>query len=156
MPNVSERILLRIGAARLDDDLAAGLPPETSSRHAARARQLVNPQMRHALATSWEHLLAITHAPPRGLSGRAAICRQRVYQAEPEIRELIVALRATGPMPVRGVATAIRLLTDGCGPIFNPNAPDDLTAIVARAVGDLDPGLPLTQDLVRLARRSQL
>jgi hypothetical protein len=156
MPTVSERVLVLVGAARLDDDLAAGVPPETSRRHAARARQLVNPQMRHVLATNWEHLLAITHAPPRRLSGRAPICRQRVRQAEPEIRELIMALRASGPMPVRGVATATSLLTDGCGPIFNPNAPDDLTATVARAVGELDPAQPLTLDLVRLVRRSQL
>ncbi len=143
---------MRIYAARFDADLAAGLPAETSPGHAARARQLVNPQTRHTVATNWEHLLALAITPARGLSGRAPICRQRVYQAETEIRELIAALRATGPMPVRGVAKAISLLSDGCGPIFNRNSPEDLRATVARAVDELDPGLPLTLDHVGFAR----
>jgi hypothetical protein len=55
-----------------------------------------------------------------------------VYLAETEIRELIAALRASGPMPVRGAATATSLLADGCGPISNCNSQDDLKATVAR------------------------
>ena len=68
-------------------------------------------------------------------------------RAEPEIRKLITALRATGPIPSRGVAIATNLLTDGRGPIYNPKAPDNLIATVALAVEHLDPALPLTQAL---------
>ena len=89
----------------------------------------------------------ISRESTRGLSGRVPIRRERVNRAEPEIRELITALRATGPIPSRGVAIATSLLTDGCGPIYNPKAPDNLGATVALAVEHLDPTLPLTHAL---------
>jgi hypothetical protein len=143
MHNLSEVILLRLSAARLDADLAAGMSPETSSRHATRARRLVSPRTRHALASDWEHLLSVSHGTTPGLSGRVPIRRERLHQAEPEIRELIEALRASGPVPARGVAIATNLLTDGRGPIYNAKAPNDLTATVMRAVVHLNPALPL-------------
>ncbi len=143
MPSLTASILVRLRAPRLDADLAAGWPPEASSRHEARARQLVNPRMRHTLAGSWEDVLFMSHRPADRLSGRVPICRDRVRRAEPEIRELIAALQATGPVPARGVAMAVCLLTDGAGPIYDPKA-DHLTAAVALAVDHLNPALPLT------------
>lgn len=137
--------MLRLDAARLDADLASGVPPETSPLHAARASRLVTPRIRQASAANWEHLLLISREPRRGLSGRVPICRERVQHAEPEIRELITALRAPGPVPARGVAIATNLLTDGRGPIYNPKAAGELTSAVALAVQCLDPALPLFQ-----------
>ena len=149
MPNLLDNIILRLNPvrlnpARLDSDLAAGRSPEISSRHAARARRLVSPRMRDALASNWEHLLSIAHAPSGGLSHRAPIQRERVHRAEPEIRELIAALRVTGPIPARGVAIATRLLTDGRGPVYNPEGSENLTAAIAVALEHLDPATPLT------------
>jgi hypothetical protein len=152
MPNLLDNILLRLNPARLDADLAAGRPPETSPRHAARARSLVTPRMRHALASNWEHLLVTARGPTRGLTNRAPIRRERIHRAEGEIRELIAALRATGPIPARGVAIATRLLTDGRGPIYNSEVPDDLTATVELALEHLDPTQPLSYDLIEFAR----
>ncbi len=40
---------------------------------------------------------------------------------------------------------AVTLLADGLGPIYNPNAPDDLTAKLELAVEQLNPSLPLTE-----------
>jgi len=160
MPSLPDTIRLRLNSARLDADLAAGIAPEASPLHAARARRLVTLRIRHASAANWEHLLLTSREPRRGLSGRVPIRRERVNQAEPEIRKLITALRATGPIPARGVAIATSLLTDGRGPIYNPKAPDNLTATVALAVEHLDPALPLTQALLgpratdRIARSS--
>jgi hypothetical protein len=152
MPSLLDNILLRLNSARLDADLAAGRPPETSPRHAARARGLVSPRMRHALASNWEHLLLTAQGPTRGLTNRAPIRRERVHRAETGIRELITALRATGPIPARGVEIATRLLTDGRGPIYNRKASDDLTATVVLALEHLDPAQPLTYDLIEFAR----
>jgi hypothetical protein len=90
----------------------------------------------------------ITRRQRNGLSHRVPIRRDRVHQAEPEIYELITALRALGPIPARGVAIATALLTDGLGPIYNPNAPDDLAAAVALAVQHLDPTLPLNPNFI--------
>ena len=147
MPSLPDNIRLRLNSARLDADLAAGVAPEASSLHAARARRLVTPRSRHASAANWEHLLLSSRKPTRGLSGRVPIRRERVNRAEPEIRELITALRATGPIPSRGVAIATNLLTDGRGPVYNPKTPDNLRATVALAVEHLDPTLPLTYAL---------
>ncbi len=152
MPYLLENILQRLNPARLDADLAAGRPPETSPQHAAHARRLATPRMRHALAANWEHLLLTAHGSTGGLSNRAPIRRERVRRAEPEIRNLIAALRATGPIFARGVAIAARLLTDGSGPIYNAKASDDLTASAALAVEHLDPSLPLTQELIASVR----
>ncbi len=147
MPSLTDNIRLHLNSARLDADLAAGIAPEASPLHAARARHLVTPRFRHVSAANWEHLLLAAREPTRGLSGRVPIRRERVNRAEPEIRELITALRATGPIPSRGVAIATNLLTDGRGPIYNPKAPDNLRATVALAVEHLDPTLPLTHAL---------
>jgi hypothetical protein len=79
------------------------------------------------------------------------IRREQLHRAEPEIRELIEALRASGPMPARGVAIATNLLTDGRGPIYNAKASDDLTATVIRAMKHLNPALPLICDPIDCA-----
>jgi hypothetical protein len=152
MPSLLDIILLRLNPAPVNADLAAGWPPETSPRHAALARRLVTPRMRDALASNWEHLLVTAHGSTGGLSHRAPIRRERVHRADPEIRKLITALRATGPIPARGVAIANRLLTDGRGPIYNPNVSDDLTATVALALEHLDPASPLSDELTEFAR----
>ena len=146
MQNLRDTILIRLRAGRLDADLADGYAPEQSRWHAARARELVAPHRRHVLAASWERLLATAGDRTRARSNRLPIRRDQVRRAEPEIRELIAALRAVGPMPVRGVAIASALLTDGCGPIYNRFARDDLAAVVALAAEHLDPALPLTRD----------
>ena len=130
MSKLLDRVLAGFNQPRLDADLAAGASPEISDRHAARARYLANPQTRHMLADSFERVLVSVHEGPRGLSGRAPICRARIRSAEPTVVEVISALRRTGPAPARGGAIAMRLLTDGCGPVYNPRSAEDLDALL--------------------------
>ncbi len=151
MLSLLNNIMLRFNPTRLDADLAAGRPPEASPRHAARARRLVTPRMRDGLASNWEHLLSTAQHPTGGRSNRAPIRRGRVQRAESEIREMIAALRATGPIPARGVAIATRLLTDGASPIYNPRGSSDLTTTVALALEHLDPAAPLAYELIEFA-----
>jgi hypothetical protein len=148
MPNLRNNILLHLDRGRLDADLAAGRSPETSQIHATRAQRLVRPPARQALAASWEHLLAIANAPPHGISSRVPVCRERIRQAESEIGEMITALRTSGPMPVRGVAIAATLLSDGCSPIYNPRTSEHLATLIAQAVKHLDPAVPLSCELL--------
>jgi hypothetical protein len=143
MKKLFEPIAFRLNSFRLDAELAAGRPAETSARHARRARMLVAPSARRSLAAGWQQLLAGAAQPQRGLSGRAPISRRRVLAAEPEIRSLIDALNAGGPVPVQGVALARRLLTDGAGPVYNRSATDDLARRVTQAALELDPSRPL-------------
>ncbi len=143
MPKLLEPIAVHLAAARLDAELAAGTSAEAGPLHARRARTLVAPRARRSLARSWEHLLSLAAQPPHGLSGRVPIRRARVLHAEPEIRALIDALEASGPVPARGVALARQLLTDGAGPVYNRAAADDLAERVAQAALELDPARPL-------------
>jgi hypothetical protein len=143
MQKILEPITLHFRCAQIDDELAAGRPAETSALHARRARRLVAPRHRARLAANWEHLLALTAQPVRGLSGRVPIRRGRVLAAELEIRALIDALNSSGPVPAQGVALARQLLTDGSGPVYNRAAADDLGERVAQAALELDPARPL-------------
>jgi hypothetical protein len=152
MRSLLDNILLGFNAPCLDAELAAGVPPEISPRHEARARWLVAPRRRQVLADGWEHLLVTARGPTGGLSNRAPIRRERIRRAEPEIREMISALRANGPIPARGIAIATKLLTNGCGPIYNNNAGDDIKDALALALAHLDPALPLSYELIRPAR----
>lgn len=152
MRSLLDNILLAVHARGLDAELAAGVPAEITPRHEARARRLVAPRRRQVLADGWEHLLAIARAPTGGLSTRAPIRRERIRGAEPEIREMITALRANGPIPARGIAIATELLTDGSGPIYNDNARDDIRGTLALALAHLDPALPLSYELTAPAR----
>jgi hypothetical protein len=143
MQKIFEPIALHFRSAQIDDELAAGRPAETSALHARRARTLVAPRNRGALAANWEQLLSAAARPVRGLSGRVPIRRARVLAAETEIRTLIDALNSSGPVPAQGVALARRLLTDGTGPVYNRAAADDLSERVAQAALELDPARPL-------------
>lgn len=152
MQKITNSLMVRVNRSRLDAELAAGRSPEISPQHGVRARQLVAPRNRDALARGWEHLLLSAGAPARGISGRVPIQRTRIRQAAPEIRALASALRASGPVPVRGVAIAYSLLTDGCSsPIYDPKARQDLGPMLTRAIGYLDPALPMAHDLIEPA-----
>ena len=137
------RTLARARALGLDRDLAAGRPPEASRMLAARARDLVALRTRQALAGDWEHLLRVARRPARPGTRLAAICRDRVIAAEPDIREMVIRLRAPLPVAARGVATASTLLGDGAGPLYNRGSRRDLAADVRRATRHLDPAASL-------------
>jgi hypothetical protein len=139
-----DRLVARLKSGRLDDELASGGLPQSSRLHAARADQLISPPFRTELADNWEQVLQIAagKAPPG--RGRFIRHRDRIDEAEPQIRELISALRAPSPVSVRGVAAAKQLLTDGTGPLYNPliTSKTALAEAVAVAVSMLDSAHP--------------
>jgi hypothetical protein len=124
---------------RLDDELAAGLPPEESRARAARAAVLVAPDTRNALAGRWADVLARTTSGPAKIRSGVPVGRSRVLAAVADIRRLVEALRAQAPVPARGVAIANRLLTDGAGPLYRTGS-GDLGETVRSAVRHLDAG----------------
>lgn len=138
-----DRTLARARALGLDRDLAAGRPPEAGRMLAARAQDLVALHTRQVLAGDWEHLLQVASRPVRGRTPLAAIRRDRVIAAEPDIREMVTRLRAPLPVAARGVAAASTLLGDGAGPLYNQGSRRDLAADVRRAIRQLDPAASL-------------
>jgi len=134
-----DRLLVRWRTPALDAQLAAGRPAEDERRRAVRASALVDPATRGALAGYWQEILARAARPPRPSDARVPLVRSRVLAADAEIRRLIAALRATAPVPARGVAIASRLLSDGTGPLYNPKSALDLRLAVRSAIRHLDP-----------------
>jgi hypothetical protein len=85
------------------------------------------------LAPKWLRQTAAPTQPPR----RFDCCRvlpDRVAAVRPALLQLAGALeRNTGPDPA-SVALVHELLTDGCGPLYNPNVPtEELRRAITRA-----------------------
>lgn len=140
-PRIWDRVLASSRATSLDERLAAGASPESGRLIALRARALVVPARRRRLASDWGRLVraarerpAATHVPLR---------RDRILAAEADIRELQRSLRASAPVPARGVAMASSLLADGAGPLYSTSPRVDLRAAVQEAIRQLDPSTAL-------------
>lgn len=107
----------------LDQQLAAGRPPESSALLAARARRVTEFRRCEDLARWWEHVVTRARRPSASHPLALPLCRDRVLDAEPAIRDLAARLRSLRPVSARGVAAARLLLTDGTGPLYDPAAP---------------------------------
>jgi hypothetical protein len=137
-----DRLRARVGARRLDQQLALGAGPDASVVLALRARTLVAMSARRDLARSARRVLAAAQAPgPRRLA--VPVCRDRVTDSAAEFGELIGRLLAACPVPAQGVARASVLLCDASGPLYHRASPDDLRARVREAADALSPLSPL-------------
>lgn len=134
-------MLARCAAARLDRELAAGTPPETSAGLAARAMALTSAKARRDLATSVQRILAAAGQPPTVMLSPAAavrparipVNRARISHSAVPLAHLAECLAAPGPVPVQGVAMVSRLLADGTGPLYREASGDDLGDIIENA-----------------------
>lgn len=141
-PRIWHRALAAALSVSLDARLAAGHPPENSTLAAVRASRLVALDARLKLARSWELLLIQARREPPRSSMRAPIRRAQITAAERDIRELMNELSAQAPVPVRGVAMAGCLLTDGTGPVYNPSHPTSVRRAVREVVAILRSAAP--------------
>jgi hypothetical protein len=65
--------------------------------------------------------------------------RTRVRSAREELSYLADMLDEPGPVAAGGVAQALLLLTDGTGPLYNPDSRTSLCAGAERAARELRP-----------------
>jgi hypothetical protein len=143
-----DRIAARCLVGSLDRQLAEGRPADVNPRRAARARHLVEPAQRETLARNWEHLIQVagsTPWPAHRLDPRPPVPADEFAAAGPELAQMLSRLRAPLPVPVRGVALAQVLLTDGTGPAYNRGFPVALARAVREAVLYMDPATDLLQ-----------
>jgi hypothetical protein len=140
------RLLARVLAASLDQQLAHGARPEANALLAARAMVLTSAGYRRALAASLRRMLAASVAPqPRSLPEAAArpsraaihsyvpLRRDRIARAAEDLAGLAECLTQRGPVPARGVALVSQLLADGGGPLYRAASRDNLSEFVERA-----------------------
>jgi hypothetical protein len=128
-----DRWLVRIRAARLDRQLAAGASPDASVALALRAQMLVRTQVRRDLARSARRILLAATRAPGARRLPVPVCRDRVLDCSADFAELISRLLAAGPVPAQGVARASLLLTDATSPLYHPACSDDLRTVVRAA-----------------------
>ena len=148
---LAAQVLARVFGASLDESLASGSAPESSSLLVVRARDIVSLRRRTATAGNWERLLRVSRqfadmppAPPSGARAAAMpVCAGRIAATEPAIRQLISCLSVSLPVPAQGVAMARVLLTDATGPVYNRRSRVSLAAALEDAIAYLDPALPL-------------
>jgi hypothetical protein len=132
-------LLTRWRAGKLDAQLAAGQPPEGDPQRAVRAAVLVEPANRRELAECWQAVLSRAARPPDPIDSRVPLRRSQVLAADADIRRMIAGLRARSPVPVRGVAIASGLLSDGTGPLYNDRCRQNLRVVIRSAIHHLDP-----------------
>jgi hypothetical protein len=143
---LADRMLARALGASLDQQLAAGTPPESSQLLAARAQVVVSLPHRESLARSWNHLLRVARRAPTLRTPGVPLNVAAILAAEPAIRELMERLIAPLPVPAQGVAAATIPLTDATSPVYGrpgPDAPDALAGLLGDAINQLDPARPL-------------
>ncbi len=136
------RMMARGLAARLDRQLADGVPPEASAILAARAMFLTSVEFRRALAASLRRILAASASPDgpsrppaTGVARRpyVPLRRDRIAGSAAGLTGLAGFLTEQGRVPAQGVAMVSQLLTDGGGPLYRVGSRDDLDAIIERA-----------------------
>jgi hypothetical protein len=138
-PGLLTRLAARWHHRRLDRALAGGVPPEASTALALRAQDLTEFERRQSIAGALRQVLREAREGAPIAPGRIRPDRRRVAAAREELSALADTLAEPGPVAASGVAQAWILLTDGTGPLYNPDSRTSLCAGAARAVRELRP-----------------
>jgi hypothetical protein len=136
------RLVARVRAARLDDDLARGVAPEASVPLLLRAQRLIAPGTRAALARDIERILRDAMSSCVWVISQVTPRRRAVLDAAEELHALAHRLVEPGPVSAGGVARVRLLLTDGRGPLYFDGAHDGLRTIASSALASLEPRVP--------------
>ena len=132
-----DRAFAKLRSHTLDVALADGLAPESDPAIALRARRLIDPLERRSIADTLRGIVREAREGPRSSRVRVPAVWRRVAEAGEELAELADALSTPGPVAAHGVAEALLLLTDGSGPVYNPDNHASLRLLAAQATADL-------------------
>lgn len=129
------RVFLRRG--RLDRRLAEFADPAASPELGLRARQLTRPRHRRELADSVDEVISRAERPRPLIDPAIPIARREVRAARAALLGLSQALRGPADVAPAGVALALRLLTDGAGPLYMERVEGALWDAASRATAAL-------------------
>jgi hypothetical protein len=131
--SLSLRLRVRLRAAALEGQLAAGADPIEREDLARCGDLLTRPSERVRLARALRRVVRNADDPRFALTSAVPVNRVEVRRARDAIEALARAL--TGPRAgVRGVAMTACRLRDGCGPLYAASPPGSLEAAVGRAL----------------------
>lgn len=127
----------QFGQTRLDEELAAGVSPDASPFLRERARYLVSRDSRLKMAAGLGRTLNQGKRPALH-TAQVPVRSQAVRAAAPTLETLARRLRGSLPIGPQGAARTNILLTDGQGPLYNPDSGLDLKTAARRALAALD------------------
>lgn len=134
-----ERVGTRLHAAKLDERLAAGEPPESDPLLSLRAQRLARIDSRRELALGVLRVLAQCEPGRSRLEPAPLVVVPRVVAAHDDLEQLVTSLLAPAPVSARGVAATSCLLRDGYGPLYHRGSSTDLRTVVRSTIAALDP-----------------
>jgi hypothetical protein len=137
-----DRLGARARSHRLDEELAAGVSPESSVPLALHARELTSPASCLSLARSLEQIAAVAERRSGRHLAQVPLCADQVRSVSPELCAVADRLRTRGLVAARGVAMLRTLLGDGNGPLYRcsrSGGSDELEARLREAQAALDP-----------------
>jgi hypothetical protein len=123
-PSIRARLTARLYAGKLDAMLAVGAPTPAGSAIAARAAQLTSIAEREGIARVLRHVLHETTRDRTAWSARIPLHCTNIAAAEEMIDAITLRLHAPLPVSARGMARLNRVLTDGCGPLYESGRGD--------------------------------
>jgi hypothetical protein len=139
------RLRVFVARGRLDRQIVAGRPCESSAALALRARQLTDPRTRRRIANDLRGIVDYVHRRgSRRVISAVVIEPAAVRTGRQAILELARRLEGTARVSPSGVVLAAALLTDGRSPLFSPHSERTVAPAVSE-VHDALEGLPIVE-----------
>jgi hypothetical protein len=127
-PTLEDRLIARLLARWLDEELARGVGASLSEAHTVRAEQLTSEGGRRKVARRLDRLVDRAQNPrPAALIPVLPPCREQVRAAMPLIVAVRSHLLSEEPVTARGIARLKILLSDPRGPCYVRSQHDALT-----------------------------
>lgn len=140
------RLLVRAHAYGLDRMLARGANPDSSLALSLRARVLIGPSRRRALARELRSVIELAQLPPSPFDARIRPCRREIWHERERLLELAERLDGADPVEACGVAQVEMLLRDGAGPLYYTRETGPLRGALERAIDALPVGSDIHAD----------
>jgi hypothetical protein len=129
------RLDVHLHRGRLTHDLADGVAPDASARHALRARQLTDPISRRRLARSVRRVVSDARDRRSTMFGSAVPVSREVLPFTGELEGVAGRLEGTDPVSAAAAARVLLSLTDGTSPIYDPQ-PSSTVAQTMKWIAD--------------------
>lgn len=127
----------QFGRTRLDEELAAGVRPDSDPLLRERAQILLSRESRLRIASGLDRARRQGERPARH-AAQVPVSTQAVCDAGPVLKKLALRMRGYLPISPQGAAKTNILLTDRSGPLHSPDANPDLRSAALRALAALE------------------
>jgi hypothetical protein len=128
------RLRVYLTRAKLDREIGSGCPCESTAALALRARQLTHASTRQQIARELREIVEyVDRSGPRPIDTAVVIVPGAVRVGREAIVGLAQKLEGSAAVEPAGIVLARRFLTDGLGPMSDPNS----ERTVAEAVGEV-------------------